>query len=182
MSKAKKLTKSTKKSTKPVKPKSGYDPNALRYLPIRLVAPSKPGGRWSCIKSKTKRVTSREYYACYMKLKRAALKTMLKTTAKPSKKTTSKKTVKTSKTSKTTKPSVKPTPSQKTTKPVQKPIKPKAWRVWVKCSPDLEDWSERARKAFINYLDKASRNPSLVPSMTPEEHDLYLKWTLGELL
>lgn len=180
MSKAKKLTKSTKKSTKPVKPKSGYDPNALRYLPIRLVAPSKPGGRWSCIKSKTKRVTSREYYACYMKLKRAALKTMTKPKKPTAKKPTAKKTTP-KKTGKTL--PVKPKTTPKTTpKTPKKPQKPKAWRVWVKCSPDLEDWSERARKAFINYLDKASRNPSLVPSMTPEEHDLYLKWTLGELL
>lgn len=179
--KATKTTKTVKtvKTTKTTKkPKSSYDPSALRYMPLRLVAPSKPGGRWSCVTSKTKRVDSREYYRLYMSMKREAQKLLGKTSKHVAKKTVKTSPVKTVKTVKTTKHKK---PTAKTAKP-KAPKKPKAWRVWVKCSPDLEDWSERARKAFIDHLDKASRNPKLVKSMTPDEHALYLRWTLGTLL
>lgn len=160
-----------KNKTKKTKPTSSYSAETLRYKPLRVVAPSSKSGRWSCIKSKTLKVTTREYYRLYMEMKRKAQAETTKASksAPKPRKSSPKQSSRKGKGAKTTKP------VQSTVKTEKKAPVAKSWTIWLKCSDDLEDWPKKVVKAFQAYLV-----PENVKSMTRAEHAQYLKFQYGD--
>lgn len=162
-------SKPNKKNVKSQKT-SGYNPDLLRFKPLRVVAPVKKNGRWSCIKSKSLKVSTREYYRLYMELKRKAQGLLV--APKPHK-SSPKQSPSVKKTKKVAKPVQVPTRKPKTTKKVVPVVKP--WSLWLKCSDDLGDWPKKVVKAFQTYLV-----PANVKDMTRAEHRHYLEFMLGK--